>query len=115
MPSAPGEVVDDILAEGGDAVFGQTSEEGPNYRNARRLDDLAMDDTLTNVKGWLDRDNSAHDEDTDRPRSARHSHDIRHAWHDTWYYLPMCNLWAELVVELSGRGLQEKTPGSLWH
>lgn len=35
VPSAPGEVRDDDAAEGGDAVFGHTNEDGPNYRNAR--------------------------------------------------------------------------------
>lgn len=39
VPSAPGEVLDGNAAEGGDAVFGHASEDGPNYRNACHLCD----------------------------------------------------------------------------
>lgn len=61
-----------------DAVFGEVSEGGPNYRNVSQLgESITMADTkYLAFTGWMDRDGCPDDEDSGRSRSSLHPPDL---------------------------------------
>lgn len=72
VPSQAGEVRD-MPTYVTDDVFGEVTENGPNYRNVRTLRRVSSRTQTDSLVGRMDRNSGAHDEVPDRPWSPFHS------------------------------------------
>ena len=97
-----------------DAVFGDITEEGPNYRNVRDISGNCCDTMLMGL-GWMAGHRCSHAEDTIRPRRAIDSGRPEYIGNHPRHHLHLHNLRHYYVVELHDRLLQAEAQGGLWH
>lgn len=73
-----------------DAVFGEITEEGPNYRNVRASsNNMRYYSELTIPLGRMARDHGPHDEDPNRSRSSFDTVSLRHPRSDPGSHSPL--------------------------
>lgn len=79
-PSQPGEILKEQNTYTHDAVFGEVTEDGPNYRNVSLLFPFwrfLFSLFLTSMSGWVVRDCRFDDENPDRLRCSLYSFSLR--------------------------------------
>lgn len=98
-----------------DAVFGDLSANGPNYRNVGRLYLLRSAPTLTTMAGRMDRYRRPYDEISDWTRRPRHTARLRHSRPCTRRCVPNSNWHNHLLVQLGRWRVQTPPSRSLRH
>lgn len=105
---------DGYEAQNHDAVFGEITEEGPDYRSVRTPRLVTMFDKLT-FSGRPHRHSWSHDEDPNRSRRFVNPSDFRRARFDPWCHLSSRRRTHHHLVRLDRRRLQASPSPCLRH